>query len=179
MFKRAFLAQGDRADRAVITQGLKNVTCSNPPPRVHIATLGMSTYCSACKQTGYIAPRGRRHPGTGPNGRQWALSGDVNICGCSPPPVFYAERRMWQSFTSEGGTHVERRSGPSSSSAAKELSYDELVVLRDEGGNPVAGLRYKLIVDDGRVFEGVTDSQGATQRVYADSRIGIVVELMV
>jgi hypothetical protein len=36
---RYFLARGDRAGSAVITEGLKNVTCSNPPPEVNIATL--------------------------------------------------------------------------------------------------------------------------------------------
>ncbi|WP_258025728.1 hypothetical protein [Burkholderia sp. COPS] len=36
---RYFLAKGDRAGEAVIVEGLDTVTCSNPPPRVHIATL--------------------------------------------------------------------------------------------------------------------------------------------
>jgi hypothetical protein len=179
MLKRAHLAQGDRGGSAVITQGLKNVTCANPPPRVHIATLGMSTYCSACEQTGYIAPRGRRHAGTGPNGKPWALSGDINICGCSPHPVFYADRKMYQSFTSHADAHVQPNRGLNSFSADKDLPYDELIVLQDEEGNPVAGVHYKLMVDDGRVFEGVTDRRGATQRVYADKPIGIVVELVV
>jgi hypothetical protein len=83
---RTFLAKGDRAESAVITEGLDSVTCSNPPPAAHIATLGMKTYCSACKREGYIAPRGPRRPGTGPNGKQWALSGDINMCGCKPAP---------------------------------------------------------------------------------------------
>jgi hypothetical protein len=96
---RYFLARGDRAGDAVITEGLDSVTCSNPPPSVNIATLGMKTYCSACKQEGFIAPRGPRLPGSAPNGKQWALSGDINICGCNPSPIFYAERGMSMSIT--------------------------------------------------------------------------------
>ncbi|MCA8258893.1 hypothetical protein LGM89_37055, partial [Burkholderia sp. AU31624] len=96
---RYFLAKGDRAGEAVIVEGLDRVTCSNPPPMVHIATLDMKTYCSACKREGYIAPQGPRWPGTGPNGKQWALSGDINVCGCNPPPIFYAERGMRMTFT--------------------------------------------------------------------------------
>ncbi|MEM5328298.1 hypothetical protein VSR34_17135 [Paraburkholderia sp. JHI2823] len=98
---RYFLARGDRAGNAAITEGLENVTCSNPPPRVNIATLYMKTYCTACKQEGFIAPKGPRWPGTGPNGKPWALSGDINVCGCNPPPVFYAERGMSMTFTAE------------------------------------------------------------------------------
>ncbi|WP_244109413.1 hypothetical protein [Burkholderia anthina] len=55
---RYFLAKGDRAGEAVVVEGLDTVTCSTPPPRVHIATLDMKTYCSACKREGYIAPQG-------------------------------------------------------------------------------------------------------------------------
>lgn len=49
---RYFLAKGDQGGSATITEGLEGVTCSNPPPRVHIATLYMKTYCTACKQEG-------------------------------------------------------------------------------------------------------------------------------
>jgi hypothetical protein len=42
---RYFLAKGDRAGSATITEGLEGVTCSNPPPRVQIATLYMKTHC--------------------------------------------------------------------------------------------------------------------------------------
>ena len=41
---RYFLAKGDCAGEAVIVEGLDTVTCSDPPPRVHIATLDMKTY---------------------------------------------------------------------------------------------------------------------------------------
>ena len=77
---RYFLARGDRGGSATITEGLEHVTCSNPPPPVQIATLYMRTYCTACKQDGFIAPKGPRLPGTGPNGKPWALSGDINVC---------------------------------------------------------------------------------------------------
>jgi hypothetical protein len=40
---RYFLAKGDRAGSATITEGLEGVICSNPPPRVQIAKLYMKT----------------------------------------------------------------------------------------------------------------------------------------
>ncbi|WP_241021293.1 hypothetical protein [Burkholderia sp. Ac-20344] len=98
---RYFLAKGDQGGSATIMEGLEDVTCSNPPPRVHIATLYMKTYCTACKQEGFVAPVGPRWPGTGPNGKPWALSGDINVCDCKPPPVFYAERGMKMTFAAD------------------------------------------------------------------------------
>lgn len=133
---RYFLARGDRGGSATITEGLEFVTCSNPPPRVQIATLYMKTYCTACKREGFIAPAGPRLPGTAPNGQQWALSGDINACGCSPPPVFHAERSMKMIVTShEAAEPVKSRRVPMSedevpiASVAADiaLDYDEQV----------------------------------------------------
>ncbi|KIG09428.1 hypothetical protein [Caballeronia concitans] len=177
MLRRAFLAKGDRADSAIITEGLPTVTCSNPPPLVHIATLEMRTYCDACKRDGYIAPRGPRHPETGPNGKQWALSGDINICGCSPAPVFRAERNMGMSFTSGDATYVDEWKSERTRSTTGR--YDEQIVLRDEDGHAVAGQRYMITTDDGEIYQGVTDSTGATERVYTDHPMKLVIELLV
>ncbi|CAH2906849.1 MAG: hypothetical protein CPSOU_0697 [uncultured Paraburkholderia sp.] len=104
---RSFLGMGDRGGEATVMEGLDSVSCSNPPPRVQISTLYMKTWCNACKQEGYIAPQGPRWPGTGPNGEQWALSGDINICGCTPPPVFFAQRNMNMKFPAEDAGPID------------------------------------------------------------------------
>lgn len=166
---RYFLAKGDRAGSATIVEALDNVTCSNPPPRVQIATLGMATYCMACKQTGSIAPKGPRRPGTAPNGKPWALSGDINLCGCRPSPVFYAQRNMMVSFTAqevakwmgEGGTSRER-----TSLNAATQGYDEQVQLMDRmSGQPLVNFPYRFRGEDGTLIEGRTDIDGYTLRV--------------
>ena len=163
---RTFLARGDRAGDAVITQGLDFVTCSNPPPAVQIATLGMRTYCSACKQEGYIAPRGPRWPGTGPNGKQWALSGDINICGCNPPPAFYPirERHMTMSFTAEEAAALTGNGAPASTPQAATSRYDEQFTLHDASGRVLRDTWYTVRVPSGDLRHGVTDSQGRTER---------------
>jgi len=125
---RYFLAKGDRAGSAVIIEGLPAVTCSNPPPSVEIATLDMKTWCAACNQEGFIAPKGPRWPGTGPNGKRWALSGDINVCGCNPSPTFYAERGMSMSFTSEEAARLTAppaRATAGTPSASPSPSADE------------------------------------------------------
>jgi hypothetical protein len=164
---RYFLAMGDHASNAVITQGLDSVTYSNPPPSVQIATLGMKTYCTACKQEGYIAPRGPRWPGTGPNGKQWALSGDINICGCNPSPVFYAERGMTMIFTADEAAALMRSTGKSANSQTG--AYDQgFRVVNPHTRQPLRDTPYRIITGDGEEIEGRTDSQGYTQRVAKD-----------
>ncbi|MEB2500047.1 PAAR domain-containing protein [Burkholderia cenocepacia] len=164
---RYFLAKGDRAREAVIVEGFDTVTCSDPPPRVHIATLDMKTYCSTCKREGYIAPQGPRWPGTGPNGKQWALSGDINVCGCNPPPVFYAERGMRMTFTAgETATLTGRQPD-----AAKRsfVVHDEQFTLLDDSRRPLANIRYRIVTDAGQIFTGTTDTAGQTHRIATDA----------
>lgn len=173
---RYFLAKGDRAREAVIVEGLDTVTCSDPPPRVHIATLDMKTYCSTCKREGYIAPQGPRWPGTGPNGKQWALSGDINVCGCNPPPVFYAERGMRMTFTAgETATLTGRQPD-----AAKRsfVVHDEQFTLLDDSRRPLANIRYRIVTDAGQIFTGTTDTAGQTHRIATDASVTLKIYTM-
>ncbi|VWD19232.1 hypothetical protein BCO18175_05334 [Burkholderia contaminans] len=168
---RYFLAKGDRAGEAVIVEGLDGVICSNPPPTVHIATLDMKTYCSACKREGYIAPQGPRWPGTGPNGKQWALSGDINVCGCNPPPIFYAERGMRMTFTA-GETATLTGRQPDATHlpfASSDAVHDEQFTLLDDAHRPLVNVRYRIVTDTGQIFAGTTDAAGQTHRIATDA----------
>ena len=166
--RRAFLGVGDRAGEAMVTEGLDSVSCSNPPPLVQISTLYMKTWCSACKQEGHIAPRGPRWPGTGPNGQQWALSGDINICGCTPPPVFFAERNMHMEFT---GEEVARLTGKivagASIGVATAAAYDEQVRAAGDQ-SALVGYPFFIETSAGAVHSGRVDARGLLPRVFTD-----------
>lgn len=43
-------------------------------------------WCPACKSMGHIVCDGPRFPMQGPDGREGALSEDLCVCRCSPPP---------------------------------------------------------------------------------------------
>ncbi|WP_080420441.1 hypothetical protein [Burkholderia ubonensis] len=147
---------------------------------VHIATLDMKTYCTACKQEGYIAPRGPRWPGTGPNGKGWALSGDINVCGCNPPPIFHAERNMHMVFTGEEAATLtgQSRSAPRSS-VVSHGTHDEQYVLSDvDTGEPLARVRYRIRTASGQVFDGVTDATGYTQRITTTDAESLHLEIV-
>lgn len=166
---RYFLAQGDRAGSAVIIEGLDSVSCSNPPPRVQIATLGMATYCSACNQKGFIAPKGPRWPGTGPNGMRWALSGDINVCACNPPQVFHAERGMSMTFAPEEAAALVAPYASSRGQVTQDDDEDlehyfELVDAKT--GALVEGMTYKLSSDGQCLVDNATLAGGRT-RAYS------------
>jgi hypothetical protein len=166
---RYFLARGDRAGSAVITEGLEHVICSNPPPAVNIATLYMKTYCTACKQEGFIGPKGPRRPGTAPNGKQWALSGDINVCGCNPPPVFYAERGMSMTFTTEEAASLvtPRHYSNLHSIETMESADDDLEcyyeIVDAKTGRPVEGMTYKLSNSSGTLVDKASLKDGRTR----------------
>jgi hypothetical protein len=153
---RYFLAKGDRAGSATIIEGLDDCTCSNPPPRVQIATLYMKTYCMACKREGFIAPKGPRWPGNASNGKQWALSGDINACGCNPPPVFYAERGMSMTFTSAPAQDLTAAGKSTSSSSSNNDSDHWITFVLREAGN-CEGLRCIAHFENGATESGVFD----------------------
>ena len=98
--KRYLLARGDRAGAAQIVEGLPHSAYVGlDGARVSLATVYMKTWCEACRQEGYISPRGPRHFASAENRRQFALSGDVNACRCEPQPVFEAVRSIFQTVT--------------------------------------------------------------------------------
>ena len=49
--------------------------------------------CPACQSTGKIQCDGPRVPMKGPDGRRVALSDDLCICKCTPPPKLVASQQ--------------------------------------------------------------------------------------
>ncbi len=133
----------------------------------------MSTYCNACKRVGFIAQRGPRHAGTGPNGKQWALSGDINVCGCSPAPVFYAERNMSMSFTAEesarlaAGTAAEALYDANSLGSGPTSDYSEQVLVASAQSSLI-GYPYVIETSAGAVCSGRIDAAGLLPRISTD-----------
>ncbi|WP_321786596.1 hypothetical protein [Burkholderia pyrrocinia] len=176
---RYFLAKGDRGGSAVITEGLEDVTCSDPPPSVNIATLYMKTYCAACNQEGFISPEGPRWPGTGSNGQQWALSGDINVCGCNPPPIFYAERNMMMTFVSHDvATLAGAKSVPAAGIAKAEVAtaaQADISAGHDEqvragiGTTLPQSYPYLIEMSNGRTVAGHVNGGGLLPRIHSET----------
>ncbi|WP_265578325.1 PAAR domain-containing protein [Pseudomonas protegens] len=50
-----------------------------------------------------------------------------------------------------------------------QQSYNEQFELLDAEGEPVPGFSYKIVTPGGKVYRGVTDSNGLTQRVFTSA----------
>ena len=59
----------------------------------HVAHEGDDVTCPACDSTGKIKCDGPRLPLTGLDGRPAALSDDLCICKCDPPPKLIASQQ--------------------------------------------------------------------------------------
>ncbi|MEQ5837945.1 PAAR domain-containing protein [Paraburkholderia acidicola] len=87
--------------RYIIQTGDK--TTSNGTVLARSTTLGLNdrniahenddVACPACNSTGKIQCDGPRVPMKGPDGRRVALSDDLCICKCNPPPKLVASQQ--------------------------------------------------------------------------------------
>ncbi|PAJ79407.1 PAAR domain-containing protein [Burkholderia ubonensis] len=112
------------------------------------------------------------------HGRCMALEGDAVLCPCgqnlliagSDCTFFYDDgdggHNAANSFTALSAFVPVRR-------APESGIHDEQYVLREvDSGRPLANVRYRIRLSSGKIFTGVTDATGHTQRVksaYAES----------
>ncbi|WP_157685256.1 PAAR domain-containing protein [Robbsia andropogonis] len=122
-----------------------------------MATLYMQTWCNACNKAGYISPRGPRHAGKAENGRQYALSGDVNVCDCYPPPVYEVDRTMAQTISKDDLARMTPDVARLSVWDSPEDAWHWIGFrLRDAGS--CEGMRCAAYFADGSVETSVFDS---------------------
>ena len=150
-----------------------------------VALIDGAAYCPVCKTTGYIAKDGGpRRMTLGIS--EIALDQDFVVCGCPEHPRIFAmlAGEAWYDDMAETLGNVAARTTVSSS--AKEAfagsatsQFDELIVLRDGDGHPIAGQRFRIQSSDGGVFEGTTNDAGETVRVRTNTPSQIKIELLV
>lgn len=74
---------------------------------VPVAHEGDKVTCPACKSVGVIKANGPRLPET-TMGRKVALSGDLCICGCTPPPrMVHSQTRCYQELAGNWSAELD------------------------------------------------------------------------
>ncbi|MDB5878899.1 MAG: hypothetical protein JWQ41_2313 [Variovorax sp.] len=185
MGKRFYIHVGDTTTSAgKVLTGLSTSTWHGLPN----AFDGDAVECPKCHSIGQIRTVGSRISSVGSHGRQRALSGDLCLCKCSPPPRLVASQETaWtegeagdvvagtRSRTVAGATSAADlafdggwRAGLSSAgNVAADVSppADQRFLVRDEvTGAPVANRLYRLSYLGGLV-QGRTDPQVYTEYV--------------
>jgi uncharacterized Zn-binding protein involved in type VI secretion len=132
---------------------------------VPVACEGDPIDCPACGTEGVIQcvrPRIPDHL----NGKQLALSDDLCICGCSPPPKLIADQVGKYQLLALVPDEVVRRPGsPAATTSAPIPIYDEQPRLV---APPVEGVPYFISTTDGRTFSGRAGPGGLLPRVTTE-----------
>jgi hypothetical protein len=118
------------------------------------------------------------------NGKEYALSDDLCICECNPPPkLIAAQNRRSQYFLVADKELAEvvakRQSGETGAGAVPPVLGDKQVeprplrfVIRGIG-RPHANKAYRLDLPEGRAVQGTTDADGATRPLTPDERAAL------
>ena len=134
---------------------------------------GDAVECPKCGSVGQIRTVGSRISSVGSHGRQRALSGDLCLCKCSPPPRLVASQdSAWIDGSWRAGL-------PSAGDVAADVSppADQRFLVRDEvTGAPVANRLYRLSYLGG-LAQGRTDAQGYTE--YVSGTVGSEIRIEV
>jgi len=112
------------------------------------------------------------------NGRCMALEGDAVLCPCGQNLLVAGSDCTFFYDDSDGGHNTAYSFTALSAFAPTRYApasgiHDEQYVLREaDSGRPLANVRYRIRLSSGKIFAGVTDATGHTQRVtsaYAES----------
>ena len=97
------------------------------------------------------------------------------------PGAFTAKGAM-KAFLGGGGGGAALPSLPGgvvSPATMPELEWfdEQFRLVGDDGESPLVGRAYRVLADNGQIWEGVTDSDGLTDRIYTRSPMGLRVEI--
>jgi uncharacterized Zn-binding protein involved in type VI secretion len=135
-----------------------------------LAREGDPVDCPACGAEGVVQcvqPRMPDHL----DGRQFALSDDLCICGCNPPPKLIAEQTTRFQLLALISEEQLQQSGSAAGRQAASPIFDEQPRLV---APPIEGLPYYIETKDGCIFSGRTGPGGLLPRIethYEDEYI--------
>jgi uncharacterized Zn-binding protein involved in type VI secretion len=146
---------------------------------VPVALEGDKCWCSKCNCEGIIMLDGPRISETF-NGREVALSDDLCVCECAPPPrLVTAQTFAYQVID----TDSRAAEAVATAKTAEKLNTAEtgasdpyripILLLDPATDEPFKNRRYRLELGD-KVIEGTTDQNGATRPLTAAERTAIV-----
>jgi uncharacterized Zn-binding protein involved in type VI secretion len=168
-FNRYFIRDGDTT-----TAGGQVIGTGTHMPIYgrYIALEGDSVKCPACNSTGVIQCVPPMRTATGHANKQFSVEGDLCICQCPSPPKLIASQK--QASAGYSAAEIASTSGAAAwlahvggSLAEFGYSFDRVVVLKDRSGNLLKNLPYKVTLETGQEFQGVTDDAGQTEKVFS------------
>jgi uncharacterized Zn-binding protein involved in type VI secretion len=140
--------------------------------------------CPACKVGGPVF--NDCHPNFSVMGKQILVTGARVHCKCERKPwvihsqsdfTIEVDRGGYQGSTLDSGQHAPAMHG-SDSNVEHAGRYDLVFHVKHERtGKNLCQVRYKITLEDGRNFIGVTDEAGRTQKVSANAALTARIEI--
>lgn len=145
---------------------------------VGVAVEDDKVQCPKCKSVGIIKPDGPRLSETC-NGKEVALSDDLCLCKCNPPPRLVANQ-TFASQSIDADWHAAEvakvlnvlADGANSKSSPVPPDDFPLLLIDPDTHEPFRHRPYKLQLED-KVIEGTTDESGATRPLSAAERVSL------
>jgi uncharacterized Zn-binding protein involved in type VI secretion len=159
----SLVADGDRTSTGGVVFGYSGM--SNEKGRAYARKENKAT-CGNCKGAWPIY-------GTASDwmddGQPMVKDGDRVLCPCGKNFVFAASNSTAFYSESKGNATV--------TPVPETPVYDQRYELRDSDGRPLAGVRYRIVANDGRVITGTTNACGQTERVITRSASNLRLQL--
>lgn len=125
-----------------------------------IALHGECATCGNCKGSWPMVGTGY---GTSDDGTQVVIQGDRVLCPCGKNRVIAGEGVGC--FVHVASDSESAGTTQSPGEVAHATFYDEQFTLLDDAHQPLADMRYRIVVDGERVITGTTNANGQTERV--------------
>jgi hypothetical protein len=145
-----------------------------------VALIGGQAYCEMCKSVGIITKAGgpRRMKFMG----EVALDGDEVLCKCLHPKrivAVLAGEAWYEDMGGARGTHYQSGADFSEAAQANSLGHYDLFfhAKHEQTGKNLCHVGYRITLEDGRQFVGVTDENGYTLNVAADRALNAKIEI--
>ncbi|KDB09615.1 PAAR repeat-containing protein [Burkholderia sp. lig30] len=170
MTRRAIRDGDATTTGGIVIAGASTIFANNR----QVALDGDKATCGNCEGLFPIAGSAVSVIGTG---RALAVEGDAVLCPCGQNRLVAGNDCTFfiggEGGHSAGNPFIGRSAFAPTRHAPASGIHDEQYVLREsDSGRPLANVRYRIRLSSGKVFTGVTDATGHTQRVtstYAES----------
>lgn len=170
MSRRAIRNGDATTTGGIVIAGTASIFVNNK----HIALDGDKATCGNCEGIFPIAGSAVSVVGSG---RAVAVEGDAVLCPCGQNLLVAGNDCTFFIGGDGGHSSANPFTGYSAFAPTRHAPasgiHDEQYVLREaDSGRPLANIRYRIRLSSGKIFTGVTDATGHTQRVtsaYAES----------
>jgi|GEM_PF-1005141 len=156
-----------------------------PVNGINLCVIGDKAYCPTHNGSFPLVSTGNPF-GFTLNNRQVVYEPAKLACGCS----VISSCRDFFAWVEEGqarGTEVLVGAASAAATGHQRASDDEanhaydrtFIITNDQTAKPLPNTRYRLTLENGQVVEGETDERGMTQRVSANERQSVKIEVFV